>query len=300
MVQEDVRVYVRFVTAIAACWVKGCSAAPWTRRTAVFALLVIVLVLGPARAEDLPSGVTLLPTLPRYFVLRDAFVRVAPDNNAERIGSVAKGLRIAVLGKALVGKSKEAHWLALKLRDGRIGFVFATAVVPAIDGSLRVPLEGKLAAPNRPDCRYTAVFEGKSQVSDDVQQTADYDVAFTCSFRGAPISFGAGMFITELPFQERRDVFQINIDLWDMRVNDEDVLSVTALYDPMAKRVAFESVNDETLGDGKTVTPRPADDVPGALAAALAIAHAVWQERAWERLASLPKPESGNPDEAEP
>ena len=293
-------VYVIPVTTSTAYGVKGRSAARETRQAAVCALLLVFLALGQAQAQEMPPGVTLVPTLPRYFVARDAFVRAAPDNAAERIGSLAKGRRVAVLGKALVGKSKEAHWVALKLKDGRIGFVFAAAVVPAIDGSLRVPLKGKLAAPDRPECRYTVTYEGRSQVADDVQQTADYDVAFECSFRGTPLAFAAGMFITELPFQERRDVFQINIDLWDMRVNDEDVLSVTALYDPMAKRVAFESVNDETLGNGKNVAPRPADNVPGALAAALAIAHAVWRERAWERLASLPKPESDKSDGATP
>jgi hypothetical protein len=256
--------------------------------------LILPTIAQPsqAQAQDLPPGVTLTPTLPKYFVLRDAFIRAAPDNNAERLGGVAKGRRIPVLGKALVGKSKDAHWVALKLRDGRVGFVFGAALTPVIDGTLRTPLQGNLGGPGRPDCGYTVIFEGKSQVADDVQQTADYDVVFECSYRGAPLVFNAGMFITELPFQERRDVYQINIDLWDMRVNDEDVLSVIALYDPLAKRVAFENVNDEMLGNGKDIVPVHAADVPKALAGALQIAYMVWNERTWEILVTLPKPET--------
>jgi hypothetical protein len=262
-------------------------------RDTVFGALVMSALAAAffsAIAADLPSGYTMLPTLPRYLVLRDAFVRALPDNAAERIGGVAKGQRIAVQGKVIVPKAKDAHWVAIRLRDGRTGYVFGTQLLPVIDGTLRAPLIVSLAAPERPDCRATVTFTGKSDVADDPQQTADYDVEFACLWKGAPLSFTAGMFITELPFQDRRDVFQINIDLWDMRVNDEEVLSVTALYDPMAKRVAFESVNDETLADGKGVEPRPADDVPGALGAALAIAHRVWGERAWEILAAMPKP----------
>jgi hypothetical protein len=284
---------IRPVTATAISRDQRRSAALGTRVRATFALALLLSILGvaPANAADLPPGFTLTPTVPRYLVLRDAYVRAAPDNNAERIGGVAKGQRIAVVGKILVPKTKDTHWIAVKLRGGRTGYVFGTALVAAIDGALKAPLTGALAAPDRPDCRYTVTFEGKSQVADDVQQTADYDVALECVWRGTPLAFGAGMFITELPFQERHDVFQINIDLWDMRVNDEDVLSVTALYDPMAQRVAFESVNDETLGSGNGVAPAPAADVPAALSAALAIAHKVWQERAWEILASMPKPE---------
>jgi hypothetical protein len=271
-----------------------CAALRQRSREILFCILFAGVLAGAffsANADDLPPGFTVTPTLPRYLVLRDAFVRELPDNAAERIGGVAKGQRIAVQGKVIVPKTKDTHWLAIRMRDGRIGYVFGTQLLPVIDGTLRTPLTGSLAAPQRPDCRYSVTFTGKSQVADDPQLTADYDVEFDCMWKGAALGFSAGMFITELPFQDRRDVFQINIDLWDMRVNDEEVLSVTALYDPLAKRVAFESVNDDTLGDGKGIEPRTAEDVPGALGAALAIAHRVWRERAWEILATMPKPE---------
>ena len=263
------------------------------------ALLFVVLCLlaaCPAMAADLPAGITLTPTQPFQFVVRDAFVRDAPDNNATRIGQVTKGQRISVAGKFVVPKSNGTYWLALKQPNGKIGFVFGTALLPMIDGTLKAPLNGKLAAADRPDCRYVVSFEGRTQVADDIQQTADYDIAFDCNMpNGAPLTFNAGMFITELPFAEKREVHQINIDLWDVRVNGEDILSVTSLYDPTGKRVSFDRGNDEALNTGRGIAAEPAADVPAALAAALKIAHKSWQPAVWERLSQIPKADAEPP-----
>jgi hypothetical protein len=118
-------------------------------------LTVLCLLTGSAAtAADLPAGVTLTPTQPLYYVVRDAFVHDAPDNTATRVGQVVKGQRITVVGKTVVPKTKDAQWLALKRANGKIGFVFGAALVPMIDGTLKAPLQGKLSAADRPDCRY--------------------------------------------------------------------------------------------------------------------------------------------------
>jgi hypothetical protein len=197
-----------------------------------------------------------------YFVTRDAFVRELPDNNSARIGQIMKGQRVA--GKVVIPKSKGPSWLALKRPDGTMGYVFGAALQPMIDGTLKTPLQGKLSARERPDCRYIVAFEGRTKVADDTQQTADYDIAFECNSADSDtaLTFNAGMFITELPFEENREIYQINIDLWQVRVNGEDVLSATALYDLNAKRVSFDRVNSDTLGNGEGFPPRRQATLP--------------------------------------
>jgi hypothetical protein len=257
-------------------------------------LAVLCCFAVPANAADLPKGMSLVSGHTLYFVTRDAFVRELPDNNATRIGQIMKGQRITVAGKVVIPKSKGPNWLALKRPDGTIGYVFGAALQPMLDGTLKAPLHGKLSTPERPNCRYIVAFEGRTHVADDIQQTADYDVAFECDGKDAdsPLTFNAGMFITELPFEESRESFQINIDLWDVRVNEEDVLSVTALYDLNANRVSFDRVNSDKLGNGKGISPEAATDVPSALSGAIKIAHKVWQPGAWEQLALTPRGEA--------
>lgn len=258
-------------------------------RRAVFTVLCF-FAAGWAHAADLPKGMSIAPSHPLYYVTRDAYIRELPDNNAARIGQITKGQHLSVAGKVVVPKSKGPNWLALKRADGTYGYVFGAALLPMIDGTLKAPLQGKLAAPERPECRYIVSYEGRTRVADDIQQTADYDIAFECEGKSdTPLTFNAGMFITELPFEEQREIYQINIDLWDMRVNDEDALSVTALYDPSAQKVTFDRVNDDRLGNGKDVAAEPASDVPAALAGALKIAHRVWQDGVWDQLAQAAK-----------
>lgn len=273
------------------------------RRT-LFAALCITTALvslgafsGPANAADLPKGMSIVPGHSLYYVTRDAYVRELPNNDAARIGQIMKGQRLTVAGKVVIPKSKGPNWLALKRPDGTVGYVFSAPLVAMIDGTLAAPLQGKLSEQGRPDCRYVVAFEGRTQIAGETQQTADYDIAFECAGKDAdtPLTFNAGMFITELPFDDKRDVYQINIDLWDMRVNGEDFLSITALYDPDAKRVNFDRVNDDKLRTPAMIPPETAADVPAALAGALHMTYAILPTSAWDQLASTPKPEPETP-----
>jgi hypothetical protein len=275
---------------------------PYVTRRAVFTVLCFFVAVS-ADAADLPNGMSLAPTSPLYFATADTVVRDLPNSDARRLGQIDKGQHVSVTGKVVTSDTASAdtgsNWLAVKRPGGAVGYARAATLVAMIDGTLKTPLAGKLSAPDRPDCRYAVSFEGHSPVADAIQQTADYNIAFECDSKGSdtPLAFNAGMFITELPFDAQRAVYQINIDLWDMRVNDEDVLSVTSLYDPAAQQVSFDHVTDDKLGDGTGVGPESAADVPAALAAAIRIAHKVWQDGAWQQLSQLPKP---GPDDDDP
>ena len=266
-------------------------------RIVFVALVFLGAFPGSASAADLPKGMSIVPAHPLYYVTRDAYVRELPNNESARIGQIMKGQRLTVAGKVVIPKSKGPNWLALKRPDGTVGYVFSAALVAMIDGTLAAPLQGKLSAQGRPECRSVVAFEGRTQIAGETQQTSDYDVAFECAGRDAdtPLTFNAGMFITELPFDDKRDVYQINIDLWDMRVNGEDFLSITALYDPNAKRVSFDRVNDETMHTPALIPPETAADVPAALAGALHMTYSILPTSIWDQLALTPKPEPETP-----
>lgn len=238
-------------------------------------------------AADLPPGMTLQPVQQRYYVIKDAFMREAPDTGSNRVGGVTKGQEVSVTGRAVYAKSKGTSipWLQIKRTNGSIGYVFGDALVPMIDGTLPAPLEGRLEASGHPECRYIVSFESKNPVPDEAQQTADYNVAMACKLREAEIAFGAGMFITEMPYQKDKEIYQINVDLWDVQITDEDTLSVTAFYDPRAGKVSFDRVNDTKYGKGAGIAPVNAQSVPAALAGALSIAYKAWQQPVWDALA---------------
>jgi hypothetical protein len=269
------------------------------RRTVFAALCVTAASAFPglAAAADLPKGMRLVPSHPLYFVTRDAYVRELPNNDSARIGQIMKGQRLTVAGKVVIPKSKGPNWLALKRPDGTVGYVFGAALVAMIDGALKAPVQGKLSAQGRPDCRYVISFDSRTQIAGEIQQTADYDVAFECAGKNAdtPLTFNAGMFITELPFDDKRDVYQINIDLWDKRVTGEDFLSITALYDPNAKRVSFDRVNDDKMPTPALIPPESAADVPGALAGAVRMTYGLLPTSIWDQLAQTAKPEPESP-----
>jgi hypothetical protein len=214
-----------------------------------------------------------------------------------RIGQIMQGQRITVAGTVVAPRSKGPSWLALKRPDGKVGYVFSAALVAMIDGALKTPLRGKLSARGRPDCRYIISFEGRTQIAGESQQTADYDIAVECTGKDTdmPVTFNAGMFITELPFDGKRDAYQINIDLWDLRVTGEDFLTITALYDPNTKRVSFDRVNDDKMRTPALIPPEPAADVPAALAGALRMTYGLLPASTWEQLAQTPQPEPESP-----
>ena len=148
-------------------------------------------------------GQFLSAAAPAYLVLKDVNVRKAPLTKSSRVGRFRKGVRISVAGKA-----KGTNWIAVR-KDGKdFGFVYAAALAPVLDGSILVPVKGKLSGTNLPSCNYIIQYEGRKNVKGDIQIISDYAASISCNLRGNKIEFMANMFMTELPYRDlRKDVF---------------------------------------------------------------------------------------------
>ena len=148
------------------------------RRASLAALCVLAAsaLHSSVSAADLPKGMSVVPGHPLYYVARDAYVRELPKNDARRIGQIMKGQPLTVAGKVVSPRSKGPAWLALKRPDGTVGYVFSAALVAMIDGTLKTPLQGKLTAADRPECRYIIAFEDRTQIAGEIQQTAVEEV----------------------------------------------------------------------------------------------------------------------------
>ncbi|MFP6734785.1 MAG: SH3 domain-containing protein [Rhodospirillales bacterium] len=228
-----------------------------------------------------PAPVTIVPEKAPYVILRDINVRRRPDTKSKRIGRFKKGTLIQSTGRA-----RGTGWIQVRTDKIQVGFVYSAMVAPLIDGALKSNIEGRLARPGLLACRYTIEFEGKSQIEKELQRTADYAVPFACTLAGKPLNFTATMFLTELPYRESGPpIYQINVDLRDMPLEGEDVLTVIALYNTKKAQVSFDTVNDKSFGSGAKIAPKNAAGLDAALKAAIEIAYASWGKAAWEQLA---------------
>jgi hypothetical protein len=224
--------------------------------------------------------VTIIPEKAPYVILRDINIRSRPETKSKRIGRFKKGSLIQSTGRA-----KGSGWIAVRTDKGKNGFIYFKMAAPLIDGSLKSNIAGRLAAAGLPACGYVIEFEGKSRIENELQRTADYNVPFECTRQGKPLNFTATMFLTELPYKESGPaVYQINVDLRDMPLEDEDVLTVIVLYDKDKKQVAFDTVNDKSFASGTKIAPKKTPSHGAALKAALAIAYAAWGKAAWDQL----------------
>ena len=99
------------------------------------------------------------------------------------------------------------------------------------------------------------------------------------------MAFTATMFLTELPYQDlRRDIFQVNVDLPEVKDKEEEIMSVTSLYEYGKKEVAFHAVTIDSLARPQPKNKKKADAIPAVLRAALEFAHAVWGPGVWAAL----------------
>jgi hypothetical protein len=227
-----------------------------------------------------PKEAVVIPEKAPYVILRDINIRGRPNTKSKRIGRFKKGALIHSTGRA-----KGTGWIQVRTKKGRPGFVYSKMAARLIDGTLKTKIEGRLAGPGPLRCRYTIEFEGKSQIEKELQRTADYGVPFECTGAGKAMNFTATMFLTELPYRETGPaIYQINVDLRDMPVEGEDVLTVIALYNPKKSQVTFDAVNDKSFASGAKIAPQNAPGVDAALKAAVTIAHAAWGKAAWDQL----------------
>jgi hypothetical protein len=224
--------------------------------------------------------VTIVPENAPYVILHDINVRGGPDTKSKRIGRIKRGTLIQSAGRA-----RGTGWIQVRTDKDQLGFVSSKMAAPLIDGVLKSNIEGHAAGPGKLACSYTIEFEGKSRIAKELQRTADYAVPFECTSDNVPLNFTATMFLTELPYKESGPaIYQINVDLRDMPLEGEDVLTVISLYSPKKAQTNFDTVNDKTFASGAKFVPKSTARLDAALKAAVEIAHAAWGQATWDQL----------------
>ena len=247
-----------------------------------------VLLLSSSAAHSQKNntkflGQNLSRAAPTYLVLTDVNVRKAPLTKSPRVGRFRKGVRVNAAGKA-----KGTNWVAVR-KDGKdMGFIYASALAAVLDGSISNPLKGKLTSAGQPSCDYVIRYEGRNKVYGDVQVISDYFVDFTCIQGGKPLGFSATMFLTELPYRQlKSEVYQVNVDLPKVSNDDEEVMSVTSLYDYKKGEVTFEAVTIASMAKEGPKSKKKAAAIPAVLTSALEFAHQIWGPGVWKALAEV-------------
>lgn len=251
-----------------------------------FAVVVLVAasVTGNTRAQEETRvlGSDIGPPSGIYQVLKGANVRARPKPKAKRVAKLKKGSQVQIMGKV-----KGSPWLAVA-RDGKaLGFVYAPALLPLIDGALAADLTGKAPDEPGPACRYTIRFDGKSSVEGGLFKTADYEVDFSCPYKGRDIEFSAFMFITEAPYQMSAEnpIHQISIDLRQVGEGFERNFTTNLLYHRNTGKLAFDGITLKDYARPSPVKEATVKTVPEALASAVNMAVGAWNDKVWQELA---------------
>lgn len=237
---------------------------------------------GAAEMEFMGTPVT--PASGKYLVEKDVNVRDAPKTAGKRLSGLKAGDIVSVIGRA--GKTA---WLAV-VEDGKpLGFVYGTVLSPVIDGEIEEDVTGELRLGAGHRCGYRVHFVGKagkdSDASDTSFRASDYEVSIVCERRGKRIRFPAQMFMTEVPYDgsNKRQVFQINVDLLDDVHALPDVFSTTMLFDLDKGEVRFDTIAFQIYArESGGLESLPATNVMRALSSAMDIAMTHWSDQAWD------------------
>lgn len=260
-------------------------------------VLVLPMLAGldgvPARAQTAPEkpepikflDTTVQPLAGTYLVLTNANVRAEPRTKGKRLGRRDKGDRVTVVGRA------KGPWLAIRDDDGKdAGFIYQPSLMPVIDGSIDKTLSGSLTGSGKAACRYEIRFEGKSQAQGQAFEFADYDIGWNCSIGGSLMPFHTPMFLTEGPYRGKaKSIHQITIDILDLTLGVENVLSTHMLWDRDKGVVTFDSITIKQYGRNPNPAEAPAAELPMALQAAVQIAASAWNTQLWRAVASSTK-----------
>ncbi len=252
-------------------------------RISMMAAVVLFAFSAPALAQKTFLGQEIKGPGGTYLSIKDANVRAKPMTKGKKLGTIAKGSRVLVLGKA----KGASNWLAVS-KDGKdFGFVYAPILLPLIDGKLDKDITGELKGDGAPDCRYTIVFEGQNPVEGASIVFADYDVEFTCEGKNRKVlSFHAPMFITEAPYDmSYKPVYQISVDILEIQSDIESVLSTGFFYDARMGVVTFSEVSIKEFAQKRPVPKRKAASAAQAVTAAVEMAYSAWNGKVWEALA---------------
>lgn len=250
-------------------------------------LLIAVLAFGAlwvpsdGIAADMQfMGENITPAAGKYLVKKDVNVRAAPKTSGRRVDGLKKGEIVHVVGRA--GKTA---WLAVIKDEKPLGFVYGTVLSPIIDGEIEDDVTGEIRLGADHRCGFRVHFIGKAGGEGSEVRSADYDVSVVCERNGERIRFPAQMFITEVPFDgsNKRQVFQVNVDLLDGVHGLIDVFSTIMLFDLDKGEVRFDTATEKTYVREKGgLQSLPATNVSRALLSAVEIALTHWSNKAWD------------------
>ena len=93
------------------------------------------------------------------------------------------------------------------------------------------------------------------------------------------------MFITELPYKERRkNIFQVNLDLPGVVGDVGEIVSVISLYNLDKRILVFEAVTNSRVGKKMSGLRRSVKSIPEILKAAVEFSYRVWSSNVWKRV----------------
>ena len=214
-----------------------------------------------------------------YIIRKDVNVRKKPKTGSKKVGSLKKGDRITTVGRAKGG------WVAYQDQGKNMGFVYESVLYPVIESELKNKLKGTLFGKKRPKCSYITTFVGKSDAEGQVFQIGDYETDWKCKYKGKSTNFSSLMFLTEGPYDSgKSSKHQITIDVFDVVVNMEEVLSTNFLYDRKKKKLVYDGVSQKRLANDPVEKVVYVADVPDALQAAVQLAHEAWNDFLWDEL----------------
>ena len=251
----------------------------------VMVLSVFFLLPVGVQSSDPFAGITLVPAAKTYLVIKDINVRAGPKTKFALVGRLRKREQIKAAGKA-----RGTEWIAIKKNGKNFGFVYGTALVQMLDGRLLNPIRGNLESRTiegqyLPPCHFKIKFDRKSKVERELQITSDYILDIECDYKKNTIKINASMFLTELPYLKPKDpIYQINVDLYNISIVDDNIFSVTVLYNTLNNAIKFEGVNTKEVMSKIKIASKKVMSVSAALKGAVVMAHQSWGPKIWSEL----------------
>ena len=224
-------------------------------------------------------GSEITPLNRAYMVRKDVNIRAKPKTGSKKVGKLKQGLRISTVGRAKGG------WVAYRDDGKDVGFVYEPVLYPVIESALKEELQGTVSGKNRPKCAYIIRFVEKSVAEGQIFQIGDYEIDWHCSQKGKLADFSTLMFLTEGAYNSKGSTLhQITIDVFDIPISIEEVLSTNFLYNTKKNQLTYDGVSQKRLA--RTPAKKVVDvaSVSEALKAAVSLAHEAWNDLLWAEL----------------
>jgi len=206
-------------------------------------------------------------------------VRVKPDQYSKKIGGLAQGERIFAVGRT------DSGWVAFREQDKDIGFVSESMLFPVVDSALTEEIAGTVFSDGQPKCDYIITFVGKSEAEGQMFLIGDYEVDWNCQRDGVRATFSTPMFLTEGPYISKEpSIHQITIDILDLAINLEEVLSTNLFYDHELMRVVYDGTSSAKLSRSPAPDEAQVASLADALHASVRLTYEAWNETLWGEL----------------